>query len=98
MNYFTTLTNLPRSLIWSMLLVIMLPVLVSAQEHQEKSNHNIDKHHRLALMISHTHIPGGIPSDTSITALIVPSWGLNYEYWFNHQWAVGLHNDMEISA
>lgn len=33
-----------------------------------------------------------------IPAVIVPSCGLNYEYWLNHQWAVGIHSDMEIAT
>ena len=24
------------------------------------------------------------------------SWGLDLDYWFNHRWGIGLHNDVEI--
>jgi hypothetical protein len=80
------------------LLSFFLQASLKAQEHEEKETHELLKHHRVSLVLSHTHIPRGLPTDTSFTSLILPSWGFNYEYWFNHKWAIGLHNDMEISA
>ena len=82
-----------------MLLSFLIPVALLAQEteHEEKSNHNSEKHHRVSLMISHTHIPKGVPSVESSGAVIVPSWGLTYNYRFN-KWAIGIHTDMEIAT
>ena len=54
--------------------------------------------HRFSIMIGHTHVPKGINAVNNKTSMIVPSWGLNYEFWINHKWAIGLHNDMEIST
>ncbi len=65
-----------------------------------EEDHEMEKmvHHKVSLIISHTHIPKGNSSAQNETFLIVPSWGLNYEYWINHKWAIGMHNDMEIST
>lgn len=66
-----------------------------SQEHEEESEHY--KHHRIAAIISHTHIPKGYHTTQGDKAIVVPSWGINYEYWFNPKWAIGIHNDMEIA-
>jgi len=68
-----------------------------AQEHSEEE-HKEFKNHRISITLSHTHVPRGIDNDGSSGSLIIPSWGLNYEYWFNHNWAIGMHNDMEITS
>jgi len=49
-------------------------------------------------MIGHTHVPKGSKRSNGDGPLIVPSWGLNYEFWLNEKWALGLHNEMEIST
>ena len=49
---------------------------------------------RAAVLIGHTFIPMGPSPDR----LAVPSWGLDLEYWFNHKWGAGLHNDLEIET
>jgi hypothetical protein len=70
---------------------------IIAQGHQSIQHENSFMHHRVALMIAHTHVPGA-RTGTQGSVVIVPSWGLNYEYWLNHQWAVGIHSDMEIAT
>ncbi|MEN8247412.1 MAG: hypothetical protein ABFS32_00640 [Bacteroidota bacterium] len=65
---------------------------------QEDEHHEEHKHHRIAGIMSHTYIPKGYNSTENSSFLIVPSWGFNYEYWFNEKWAIGLHNDIEIST
>jgi hypothetical protein len=67
-------------------------------EHEDGNEQNDFQRHRISLMISHTHIPQGIPHSNERSGIIVPSLGLNYDFWFNHKWAIGSHNDMEIST
>ena len=47
---------------------------------------------RIAGVIGHTYIN----SDGMDGDLYIPSWGLDVDYWFNHKWGIGLHNDVEI--
>ena len=49
---------------------------------------------RVAVLMGHTFIPMGPSHDR----LAVPSWGIDLEYWFNHKWGAGLHNDIEIET
>lgn len=82
------------------LVFISLSSFVHAQheEHQEReeSSHEM-KHHRVSIVISHTRVPKALGDTEPFGALIIPSWGLNYEYWINEKWAIGLHNDIEIA-
>lgn len=97
MNYLASPTYIFRLLMWSMAMVIMLPLLASGQDHETQDTHEHEKHHRISLMISHTHISKGVPSVENSGAVIVPSWGLTYNYRFN-KWAIGVHTDMEIAT
>jgi hypothetical protein len=88
--------NKYNSVGWLLIFMLTVPSFLHAQEDDQQEE-QLFKHHRVAIMLSHTQIPKGIPSVNGNVALVVPSWGLNYEYWFNEKWAIGMHNDMEIS-
>jgi hypothetical protein len=68
---------------------------IQAQEHHPELAESELTHHKVIIMIGHTRVPRGIGGTTP---LIIPSWGFNYQYWFSHQWGLGLHNDMEIAT
>ena len=52
------------------------------------------RHHRIAILIGHTHIP----ALQNGRGFLIPSWGLDYEYWFTRSWGVGLHSDLELQT
>ena len=86
-----------------LLLVLQFFVVPSlhGQEDKDLSTHDHESkgsHHNISLMISHTHIPKGVNGINRDEALIIPSWGLNYDFHLNEKWAIGWHNDMEIST
>ncbi|NME67405.1 hypothetical protein [Flammeovirga aprica] len=84
------------------LLLSLLSTFSYAQEtspqndkvHKREEAHGRLKHHRVALMWGHSYVPKGF-SGTNNT-LIVPTIGLEYEYWFSHHFALGLSNDLEL--
>jgi hypothetical protein len=62
-----------------------------AQEHNNEE-HISGKGFRIAAVLGHTYInSNGMDGN-----LYIPSWGLDIDYWFNHKWGIGLHNDIEI--
>ncbi|PRP65919.1 hypothetical protein [Nonlabens agnitus] len=63
-----------------------------AQQHHRIEQQTNTKGLRIAAIIGHTFIN----SDGIDGNLYIPSWGLDLDYWFNHQWGIGLHNDVEI--
>lgn len=56
--------------------------------------HQAFPHHRVALLIGHTHVPANAEGK----GMLIPSWGLDYEYWFNATWGLGLHTDLELQT
>ncbi|WP_438961612.1 hypothetical protein [Nonlabens sp.] len=79
----------------TIMLLGLLALTSNAQQHQ-------DEHHesngdgsgfRIAGIIGHTLV-----NNEGMDNVFVPSWGLDIEYWFNHKWGIGMHNDMEIET
>ncbi|WP_139958405.1 hypothetical protein [Flavicella sediminum] len=52
------------------------------------------KHFRISPILSHTYIP--LATNQGDQTVIVPSLGLDIEYWFNEEWGIGFHNDLEL--
>ena len=87
------------------LVVIMLNIAFImqsySQEHEENENeshksaahHETHKKHVISGSINHTVIFGGVKNGDA-TSITLPSFGLNYTYFFNNKWAIGLHNDI----
>jgi len=65
---------------------------------QHEEEHEEFKHHRVALFMGNSHIPAGDPAIGRTGTIIVPTWGLDYEFWFNHQLALGWYSDIEIQS
>lgn len=64
------------------------------QEQQTEQHESHHKHHALSASINHTIIFSGIKNGETQTSVNVPSFGLNYTYFFNKKWGLGLHNDI----
>jgi len=61
--------------------------------HSSEGHHSVHKKHLISASINHTIIFSGV-KDGSASSLTLPSFGLNYTYFFNDKWAIGLHNDI----
>ncbi|MCF6359174.1 MAG: hypothetical protein L3J29_00245 [Cyclobacteriaceae bacterium] len=83
--------------IW-ILLVAAFGSLQAQDLTSESEEEEVFKHNRLSIIISQTHVPKAFQSSTGDKGIIMPSWGFNYEYWFNRKFALGIHSDMEIST
>jgi len=66
---------------------------VFAQENQEE----LGPKNKIALLSGYTWVPQGRNAETEKKEFIlVPNFGLAYEYWFNEKWAIGTYNELEI--
>lgn len=65
-------------------------------QHEEKNHnpHESESHFRVSMAIAHTFLPEKTVEGTQ--NLVLPSFGLDIEYWMNHRWGIGLHNDLEL--
>lgn len=74
--------------------VLMVPIqTVLAQEETDE----VFKHHHITVTIGHSHIPSGTEVGESSDFILIPTWGLSYEYIFTKRIALGLKNDLEVS-
>ncbi len=64
-----------------------------AQEEEKEHLHK----HGIGFLISHTYISQG-KIDGKREYLAAPSFGINYNYYINEKWAIGLHNDIIIES
>lgn len=64
---------------------------IDSDEHHTQSI----RHHKLTAVMAYSFIPNSFDENTD-AVLIVPTIGLNYDYWFHSKWGVGLHNDIVL--
>jgi hypothetical protein len=80
-----------------LLIFVMLSAIVAnAQENESDKEKEERYRHRITVMMANSHIPNmkGIEGQSKFS--IVPTWGLDYDFWFNGKWAIGLHNDLVL--
>jgi hypothetical protein len=65
----------------------------SALAQGEESNEN---KHRVTIVMANSHIPAANKVASQHPVFIVPTWGVNYDYWFTPKWAIGLQNDIVL--
>lgn len=46
--------------------------------------------------MANSHIPSADNLDGQSAVFIVPTWGLNYDFWLSEKWAIGLHTDLVL--
>ncbi len=84
------------------LLLLLIPNILASQEHEQgekhndnaHGNHEVHKKHVISASINHTLIFSAIKNESSSSNITLPSFGLNYSYFFNKKWGIGLHNDI----
>jgi hypothetical protein len=70
--------------------------LANGQEAEETEEHEKEIRHRLMLVMGHAHISSGIDREGGKSYIVVPSWGLDYDYRFAPKWGVGIHTDFVV--
>ncbi|HYJ38151.1 MAG TPA: hypothetical protein VEV87_06020 [Chitinophagaceae bacterium] len=73
-------------------ILIMIPLFSKSQD-KEKNNQEEFHRNQISFWLSHMHVPSG-SSNGEKKWLVFPSWGLDYNFWINPKWAIGLHNDI----
>lgn len=83
---------------YSLFYFLILMVTVSySQSHMDEYHAETEefKHFRVAMNIGHGYIPSA--SKENNTAVVLPTWGLDLEYWFTEKWGMGFKGDVEIA-
>ena len=81
------------------LTVLCYSLCYSQDPHIESEEHSsIGKgSSRLTIGLGHTHVSEG-KVDGKTEWLALPSWTLNYDYWFSEKVAIGLQNDIILES
>jgi hypothetical protein len=81
---------------WLCVIILFMGIHAGAQQvpaiTHPAPGHRMQGSHRLSLGLGHTHLSQGeIAGRTEWVP--IASWTLNYDYWLNDKWAIGLQND-----
>lgn len=87
-----------------LIVLLFLNLKTYSQEHSLVVGHDVDvhstnnefKHFRIAATMGHGYIPSATTSDTKL--VVLPTWGLDVQYWFNTRLAVGFKSDIELAS
>lgn len=75
-------------------MVVLLLSGTAARAQEGGSESAEEGRHEIGLLVCHSAVSQGINADGDRSWLVLPSWGLNYNYWLNERWAIGLHTDL----
>ena len=75
-----------------------------AQEHdnhksssEDHATHHVEhKKHAISASVNHTMIFNALKDGDDPVNITLPSFGLNYTYFINEKWRIGLHSDIII--
>jgi hypothetical protein len=68
------------------------------QEHENAEQENFERRHSLGIMIGHEHVFNGRDSNGEKQTLILPFWGLDYNFQFSPKMVLGLHTDIILET
>ena len=80
----------------SILIIVFILTSFIAISQEHENEHENFKHFRISPVISHTFIP--TTTSEGDKTVIVPTIGLDLEYWINEKWGFGFHNDLELET
>ncbi|MCV9385859.1 hypothetical protein [Reichenbachiella ulvae] len=80
-------------------LVLFFSLLYSQLWAQEESGSSEEFHrHKVMIVLGHTHVANGFNSKGDKAWIVLPSWGLDYDFRLNANWSIGLHSEMVIES
>lgn len=91
-----------RNIIALALFAGMLDPMVSTAQHEEgdpiAEHHEEIGPHQLGIMAGYAWVPAATDNDGNASGFLIPSFGLDYSYWFQHKFALRMVNDLELSS
>ncbi|MEX0635296.1 MAG: hypothetical protein WD135_00905 [Ferruginibacter sp.] len=72
--------------------------LKSYGQYSEKAIEPFAKHSSIGLVLNHAHVFNGRDDAGDKKVLALPSWGIDYNYYFHPKWGIGLHTDIILES
>ncbi len=90
-------SNLPLKIIYGFLILTYSTGFAQENEnsHEGEPDSHDFKHNRVAVILGHGHVFGAVKTDGA-NLITIPTWGIDYQYWINQKFGVGLKGDIEI--
>ena len=82
-------------------LILGFTSFVCAQEesdHHELTYKNSCKRHNIFILWGNTLVPAAKTAEGENSVVLFPSWGINYEYAFNHKFGMAWMNEFEMQS
>lgn len=67
-----------------------------SSKNEESLHHDEHKKHAISASVNHTMIFNALKDGDNPANITLPSFGLNYSYFINEKWIIGLHSDIII--
>ena len=79
---------------------LMVILQISNAQHGDEVDSKLhgdhdDTHHKVTLVMAYSLLKNQIDENTT-NILVVPTFGINYDFMFHHKWGVGLHTDVVL--
>ena len=85
-----------KPIIFSILILISFGTYGQSEHNQPEEHHF--QHHEIELFTGFGLIPQSVDEEGHNQAIAIPILGLDYEYWFNHKFGIGLSADIELAS
>lgn len=69
---------------------------ITSKESEEEALEESEGPLRIGFLLMHTYIPTETSKGREL--LVLPSIGLDIEYWFSERFGIGMHNDIELES
>lgn len=84
-----------RSHFLTLVILFAVSFALFAQEESHESVENSLKRHKLGVFLGNAVIHGVHNTQTGKEQYVIsPTFGIDYEYWINHKWAIGTYNEI----
>ncbi len=80
------------------IIAFILTIMSSGSVGQPQAESSLEheyKHIRIAMAIGQAYIPKASSGDAKF--VVIPTIGLDFQYWFNRRWGIALKNDIELA-
>lgn len=81
-----------------LIFVLQLLVFQVFAQHEHADDHEIAQKapfHKITFVTANSIITNNV-TQNSDGIFVIPTFGINYDYFFSHKWGIGLHNDIVL--
>ena len=86
--------DMNKFLVFTLLQFLIIECFCQHEQLYDNETTHEARFHKISLVMANSLITNSV--DDINETLIVPTFGINYDYWFKEKWGVGLHTDLVL--